>query len=125
MRLAACCCTTATTGQLAKQHLAESTHVRCPCADSEPFGNPLYGSAPGSTPLRQSYDPDNNPVYSPQGEDMPVHGVGALLLLPPPPAEQLPAPLAPSGAVPLRTSAISLLSHDGKHSDRLKLLCVV
>ena len=78
--------------------------------DGEPFGNPLYGSAPGSTPLRQSYDPDNNPVYSPQGEDVPARGSRALLLLPPPPAEQLPAPVAPSGAVPLLTSA-SLLSH--------------
>ena len=87
---------------------AAHNRVRSLCAGGMPFGNPLYGSAPGSTPLRQSYDPDINPVWSPHGEVVPASGHRALLLLPPPPAEQLPAPAPPSGADALHKPSLLL-----------------
>ena len=72
------------------------------------FSNPLYGSAPGPVPRHAVYSPESNGVEAQFGDDrQPQYGddSGQLMLLPPPPSEQLPLPAPHMGEQPALLAA--------------------
>lgn len=105
-------CLHSTTQPLVAQQASEA-YPQVAYAGDTLFSNPLYGSAPGATRRHAGYSPESNGMETQYGDDrQPRYGddSGQLMLLPPPPSEQLPLPAPHMGEQP------TLLAADtGKH----------
>ena len=89
---------------------ASNAYAQVAYAGDALISNPLYDSVYGAMPRLAGYSPESNGMDSQYGDDRPPLDGGQLMLLPPPPSEQLPLPAPHMGEQP------TLLAADtGKH----------